>query len=62
VLVSIAVRFTNVILSRHSDIARCAKLDKLLAVIGVEDGNGSWIGHMDMGNPPGIASLVRCKI
>jgi hypothetical protein len=33
---------------------------KFLAVIGVEDGNGSCIGHMDMGNPPGIASSVWC--
>jgi hypothetical protein len=33
-----------------------------LAVIGVEDGNGSCIGHMDMGDPPGIASWVRCMI
>jgi hypothetical protein len=31
-------------------------------VIGVKNGNGSCIGHMDMGNPPGIASSVRCMI
>jgi hypothetical protein len=36
--------------------------DKTLAVIGVEDGIGSYIGHMDMGNPPGIASSTRCII
>jgi hypothetical protein len=52
----------NLILSRHSDIAWCAKLAKLQDVIGVEDGNGSCILHMDMGNPPGIAGLVRCII
>jgi hypothetical protein len=51
----------NAILSRHS-IAWCAKLVKFLAAIGVEDGNGSCILHMDMGNPPGIASSVRCMI
>jgi hypothetical protein len=33
-----------------------------LAVVGVEDGNGSCILHMDMGNPPGIASSVWCMI
>jgi hypothetical protein len=37
-------------------IAWCAKLFEFLAVIGVEGGNGSCIGHMDMGKPPGIAS------
>jgi hypothetical protein len=52
----------NVVLFCHSDIAWCAKLVKFLAVIGVEDGNGSCNLHMDMGNPPGIASLVRCMI
>jgi hypothetical protein len=31
-------------------------------VIGVEDGNGSCISHIDMANPPGIASSVRCMI
>jgi hypothetical protein len=50
----------NVILSRQSDIAWCAKLVDFLAVIGVEDGNGSCISHMDMGNPSGIAGSVRC--
>jgi hypothetical protein len=48
----------NVILSRYSDIAWCVKLVKLLAVTDVEDGNGSGTGHMDMGNPPGIASCA----
>jgi hypothetical protein len=52
----------NVILSRHSVIAWCAKLVKSLAVISVEDGNGSCILRMDMGNPPGIASSVRCML
>jgi hypothetical protein len=52
----------NVILSRHSDIAWCAKLVKFLAGSGVEDGSGSCILHMDMGNPPGIASLVQRAI
>jgi hypothetical protein len=33
-----------------------------MAMAGVEDGNGSCIGHMNMGNLPGIASLVRCMI
>jgi hypothetical protein len=32
----------NVILSRYSDNAWCAKLVEFLAVIGVEDGIGSW--------------------
>jgi hypothetical protein len=50
----------NVILSRHSDIAWCVKLAKVLAVIGVEGSNGACIGHMDMGHPPGIACSVRC--
>jgi hypothetical protein len=52
----------NVILSRHSDVAWCAKLAKFLAVIGVEGSNGTCIGHMDVGHPPGIACSVRCMI
>jgi hypothetical protein len=52
----------NDILSRHSDVAWCAKLAKLLAEIGVEGSNGTCIGHMDMGHPPGIACPVRCMI
>jgi hypothetical protein len=68
VLVSIAVRSfnramsANVMLSRHSEFAWCAKLVKFLAVIGVEGSNGACIGHMDMGHPPGIACFVRCMI
>jgi hypothetical protein len=42
--------------------AWCAKLIEFLAVIGVEGGNGSCIGHMDMGRPPGIASLCAWLI
>jgi hypothetical protein len=38
----------NAILSRHSDVAWCAKLAKFLAVIGVEGSNGTCIGHMMM--------------
>jgi hypothetical protein len=38
------------------------KLVKFLAVIGMGDVSGSCIGRMDMGNPPAIASLVRCMI
>jgi hypothetical protein len=52
----------NVILSRHSNVAWCAKLAKFLAVIGVEGRNGTCIGHMDMGHPPGIACSVQCMI
>jgi hypothetical protein len=52
----------NVILSRHSDVAWCAKLAKYLAVIDVEGSNGTCIGHMDMDHPPGIACSVRCMI
>jgi hypothetical protein len=33
-----------------------------LVVIGVEDGDGSCIGHMGMGNPPGIAISVWCML
>ena len=54
--------FANVVLSRHSDTAWCAKLVKFLAVVGVEDGHGSCIGHMDMGNPPGVGTSVRRMI
>jgi hypothetical protein len=54
--------YANVILSCHSDVAWCAKLAKVLAVIDVEGSNGTCIGHMDMGHPPGIACLVRCMI
>jgi hypothetical protein len=52
----------NVILSRHSIVAWCEKLAILLAVIGVEGSNGTCIGQMDMGHPPGIACSVRCMI
>jgi hypothetical protein len=52
----------NVILSRPSDVAWCAKLAIFLAVISVEGSNGTCIGHMDMGHPPGIACSVRCMI
>jgi hypothetical protein len=52
----------NVVLSRHSDVAWCAKLVECLAVISVEGRNDTCIGHMDMGHPPGIACLVRCMI
>jgi hypothetical protein len=52
----------NVILSRHSDVAWCVKLAVFLVVIGVEGSNGTCIGHMDMGHPPGIACSVRCMI
>jgi hypothetical protein len=51
--------YANVILSRHSDVAWCAKLAKFLAVIGVD---GTCIGHMDMRHPPGIACSIRCMI
>jgi hypothetical protein len=54
------VMSANVILSCHDDIAWCAKLVKFLDVIGVEDGNGSCLLHMNMRNPPGIASSMRC--
>jgi hypothetical protein len=51
-----------VILSRHSDIAWCAKLVNFLAVIGLEGSKCACIGHMDMGNSPGIACLLQCTI
>jgi hypothetical protein len=47
--------YANVILSRHSDVAWCAKLAKYLAVIGVEGSNGTCIGYMDA-----MASTRHC--
>jgi hypothetical protein len=64
VLVSIAVRNFRAIsaILVLSHIAWCAELVEFLAVIGVEDGNGSCVGHMGMGNLTGIASSLQCMI
>jgi hypothetical protein len=51
----------NMFLSRHSDIAWCAKLVKFLAVTDVEDGNGSGMDTRIWGIHQALL-VVRCMI